>query len=237
MSSCWLNACLQLVLAGFDHSSQSFVLNSELGKELKNIHNLDSNSEIDPTNVKNIIIYAEDTRIAIRKSELMNEIQDQYELARQLRNLEDLYLNLKSGQQCVRDFFLCIGENVENWTDFNEIFNFNLVNSTTCLACNHENISEQNQIYLEMEVPPDGSNLGEYVEQNLNGSSIVEYNCQDGCKRKFQADKRTLIKSIEQTEFLIILLRRSIATTEGIEIVTNMIQATDNIDLRYVFIC
>ena len=75
MSSCWLNACLQLILAGFDHSAQDLQFASELGKEMIKMHNLNSNFCIDPTIVKDLLVYTEDTRIALRKSELINEIQ------------------------------------------------------------------------------------------------------------------------------------------------------------------
>jgi hypothetical protein len=75
LSSCWLNACLQLILAGFDHSTQDLQFASELGKEMIKMHNLNSNFCIDPTIVKDLLVYTEDTRIALRKSELINEIQ------------------------------------------------------------------------------------------------------------------------------------------------------------------
>ena len=40
---------------------------------------------IDPTKTKDIIMFAEDTRIALRKSEIMSQIQDQAEQTRQLK--------------------------------------------------------------------------------------------------------------------------------------------------------
>ena len=67
--------------------------------------------------------------------------------------------------------------------------------SVFCLACKHKNESEQNQIYLEMEVPPDGSKLSKYVEELINESSMVQYHCQDGCHGHFQAENRIQIKS------------------------------------------
>ena len=38
-SSCWLNACLQLILTGLDHMANPIELNSVLGKELIKIQN------------------------------------------------------------------------------------------------------------------------------------------------------------------------------------------------------
>ena len=55
--------------------------------------------------LKNILVFAEDTRIAIRKSEIMNQGLSDEELKRQLKGIDNLHLNLRNGQQCVRDFF------------------------------------------------------------------------------------------------------------------------------------
>ena len=102
-TSCWLNACLQLILIGLDNMKHPLQLNSELGKELLKIKNINYQS-YDPTPVKDILVLAEDTRIAVRKSENMSRGLQKEELQRQLRNVDNLYLNLKMGQQCVRDF-------------------------------------------------------------------------------------------------------------------------------------
>ena len=232
MSSCWLNACLQLILAALDRCSQNINLDSELGKEILNIVNHPPNRLIDPTPVKNILICAEDTRIALRKSELINTITDSKKLANQLANVDQLYLNLRSGQQCVRDFFICIQENMDNWLDVYQLFNFSTINSTTCKSCNHENKFEQSQIYLEMDVPPDGSSPSNAVEESLNDSCIVEYHCEDGCQIKFQAEKRTFLKSVEETDYLIVLLRRTMYGNNANMIVANMINSTERIKLR-----
>ena len=85
-----------------------------------------------------------------------------------------------------------------------------------------------------MDVPPDGTKLSNSIEEMNNGSCIVQYHCQHGCQAKYQAEKRTVIKSIENSEFLIILLRRTIMTNNGREIVDNEVESTDNIRLRYV---
>ena len=81
----------------------------------------------------------------------MSKTQSKGELKKRLQNIERLHLNLNTGQQCVRDFFLCLHENVENWPDLYERFCLTTVNSTMCLACKHKNESEQSQIYLEMD--------------------------------------------------------------------------------------
>ena len=231
MANCWLNACLQLILTALDQTKSDLQFTSELGTELLHLMEIENNQSIDPTNVKQILVCAEDTRIALRKSEEMTKTQSKGELKKRLQNIERLHLNLNTGQQCVRDFFLCLHENVENWPDLYERFCLTTVNSTMCLTCKHKNESEQSQIYLEMEVPPDGSDMGEYVEEMINDSCIVQYHCQDGCQAHFQAEKRLMLKSANKSEFLIVLLRRSIMTENHVEIV----KSTNNLLLRCVF--
>jgi hypothetical protein len=230
-ASCWLNACLQMILTAFDHLSHPLELNSELGNELMRIQN-QSNKSIDPTTVKSILVLAEDTRIAVRKSEIMNQVVDEQELERQLRSIEDLHLNLRTGQQCVRDFFLCLKENLENWVDVYQLFCLNIIYSTTCVNCGKMNESEQNQLYVELDVPPNGSNLNEYVEKHFNGYCEVDYNCQDGCNVKCGAENRSMIKSCEDVEFLIVILRRVVQGEEGPMIIQDSLNSTYNICLR-----
>ena len=93
---------------------------------------------------------------------------------------------------------------MENWIDVYDMLSFTTVNLSICMACGYRSTSEQPQIYLEVDVPPDGSNLNEYVEKNLNDGIIVEYRCEDGCNAQFRAEKRTLLKSVEDTQFLIV---------------------------------
>ena len=227
MSSCWLNACLQLLLTAFDHSEPNFEFYSELGKELLKIND---QSPIDPTNIKDIIVFAEETRISLRKSEVMSTIKDLDEQQRQLRNIDQVYLNLGFGQQCVRDFFICLNENVSNWIDLYEFICFHTVDTTMCLQCQHKNESHQRQIYIEMEVPPEGSTLSNFVEEQFNGSYLVDYNC-ESCNMSSEAEKRLVLNSVENTNFVIVLLRRSVFGDEGNRIIKNKINAVDDLRL------
>ena len=128
--------------------------------KLKNI----KSKSFDPTTVKDILVLAEDTRIAVRKSEIISLGLNKQEIERQLKNIDNLYLNLRNGQQCVRDFFLCLKENLENWIDVYQLFSLNMINTTKCRSCGKTNESEQNQLYVEIDVPPTDSRLNEYVE-------------------------------------------------------------------------
>ena len=189
MATCWLNSCLQLILTAMDHSLSTANFNSELGKELFNLHNSDQTKSLDPTTIKNIVVTAEDTRIATRLSELTAESDDQDQLATQSRAIENLRLNLISGQQCVRDFFLCLEENLLNWPDVYSCFGFKLTHSTKCCSCSHGNQSQTTQMYVEIQVPHDNSNLNDKVEEYLNTSSLVGLYCENFCEKFVQVEK------------------------------------------------
>ena len=232
MASCWLNSCLQLLLSGFDHSNVENYFESELGSSLWDLLNLEPGRCIDPTDIKNIITYAEDMKIAKRKSDVMQEIKDKKVLSKKLQDVDKMYLNLKTGQQCVRDFFICLHENMENWIDVYQMFIFTIINQTSCITCGHKNAFEQSQIYLEIDVPPEGSSLCDYVEQTLNDGIMVEYYCEDGCKTRFQAEKRTLLKSNKEAQFIIVMLQRTILSENVPQIIFNNIDSQGNINIR-----
>ena len=57
LSTCWLNSCLQLLLSSLDHSDVDRHFQSELGLILSELANLDPRRTIDPTDIKNLIIF------------------------------------------------------------------------------------------------------------------------------------------------------------------------------------
>ena len=140
LSTCWLNSCLQLILSGLDYSPLEMRFESELGARLYDLKNHDPKMCIDPTEIQDIIIFTEDMRIASRKSELTDHIRDKKVLSKMLENIDQMYLNLMTGQQCVRDLFICIKENMENWLDVYGMFSFITVNLTICSACRYRSM-------------------------------------------------------------------------------------------------
>ena len=141
---------------------------------------------------------------------------------------------MKNGQQCVRDFFLCIKENLENWLDVYQPFSLNMVNTIKCIGCGRTNQIERNILNLEIDVPPNKSKLNLYVEEMLNGFIRVDYKCEDGCNMRRGAEKRMMIKSCQETEFIIIILRRVVQ--EGDEspmIVQHNSESIHSINIRY----
>ena len=229
MTSCWLNSCVQLILAAMDYKGSSDIFTSELGIELWRLKLSDSNVSLDSTNVKFILVTSEDTRIATRLSELATEINDSIQLEQRTQDVESLRLNLLTGQQCVRDFFLCLNENVMNWPDVFSSFGFKITHSTKCCSCRNVNQSETTQMYVELQVPPDGSDLKTHLEEFFNASSLVGRFCENGCKKFVQAKQTSSITRTAETDFFIVILTGAIETDDGYQLNSNKVTATKDV--------
>ena len=182
--------------------------------------------------MKDILVTCEDTRIATRLSELESEINNQEELEKQCRLVQSFRLNLRTGQQCVRDFFVLLNENIFSWPDIYAFFAFQIVTSTTCSSCKMRSESESTQIYEEMPVPPDQSSLKFQAEQFFNESLIVESQCQDGCKERGLGERRTTLKSCRDSKFIILIFSRAVDSELGYQLVTNSVICTDPLTIR-----
>ena len=166
--------------------------------------------------------------------ELALEFDDPIELEYRSQNIQNLRLNLISGQQCVRDFFLCLNENFLSWPDLFSSFGFNITHSTECCSCNFVNQSETTQMYLELPVPPNDSNLNEYIEDYFNGSSSVRFFCENGCNNVVQSKKISTLTRAAETEFIVVILRRAVETLDGFQLNRNRTIPTNDVLIRLV---
>ena len=232
LATCWLNSCLQLILIAIDHNQIIFDLSSELGNELKRLWRNNDGKILESITVKEILVSAEDLRIATRLSELRNDIDDQIQLAHQTRAVEMLRLNLISGQQCVRDFFICLKENIMSWPDVCTPFSFSITHSTRCCSCNHIQRSETIEMSVDVSVPENNSSLSDYVSEYLSTSELVGYFCEHGCKKNVEVEKRSIVTNISEVKFIIIILTRGVPTADGYRLIHNEVTATDNLSIR-----
>ena len=232
MATCWLNSCLQLVLTAMDQKSGDIQFNSELGAELIRLKMNESGGPLNPTGIKNIIVACEDTRIAMRLSQPQSEIFHPDELERQSRLVQSLRLDLSRGQQCVRDFFVALSENLINWPDVFTIFSFEMITSTTCPLCKKRSQSESLHIYEELDVPKDQSNAKISIEQFFNGSYTVDSKCSYGCKEAGQGERRNTLKSCRKSEFIILIFSRAIESEHGYQLNENRVSSTDPVFIR-----
>ena len=104
-------------------------------------------------------------RISTQLSELGYKVINENLKMKREHQIRRTHLNLAVGQQCVRDFFICLDENILEWPDVYGKFAFSLKHSTICSTCNVKNQYETNQTYIELPVPPDNTSLKFHVEK------------------------------------------------------------------------
>ena len=234
MTTCWLNSCLQLILTAIDYEELTItrIFSSELGQELLKLHFKSGKEPLDPTIIKDIIVTSEDTRIATRLSELSYEIIDRRHLEEQSMQIRNLRLDLRNGQQCVRDFFLCLNENLVNWPDVHSIFALRITHSSRCSTCKHTSEFETTQLYVEIPVPPNNSALKDSIEDYFNERTTFGGNCDAGCMAFSEKSKWISISNTDEAKFLIVILTRGIVSLDGFQLVKNQIKSTEDIKIR-----
>ena len=87
-------------------------------------------------------------------------------------------------------------------------------------------------MYAEIPVPPDDSNLNDFVEEFFNTSTLVGRSCDDGCQGFEQAETRSKLTSAAEPEFFIVILTRAVQTMDGFEFVKNKTSATSDVFIR-----
>ena len=87
-------------------------------------------------------------------------------------------------------------------------------------------------MYVELQVPEDNSNLKDCVEEYFNISTLIGKVCEEGCHKFVEAEKRSRLTRIDDTEFLIVILTRAIQTLDGAVFNRNRTVATEDVFLQ-----
>ena len=201
--TCWLNACIQLLLNGLDHSP-GILLESVLGKELITMQN---QHFINPMYIKQM---------------LQNEIDFNLDVLEQE--------NILSGQHCARDLFILLTENKHNWLDVYNLFHHVVLQTVTCPFCQRISTLTSSDLYREILCPPDGSKLRNYLELLFNCEENVDYFCEEGCKKHGKFKKKLQLVSEDSSNFLLVILTRGIS--ENVNNYKNKVIATDDIKIK-----
>ena len=121
--SCWINSCLQLVLAGLDHKMNIINNGSQLWEYLIWLQKKEKSRPLDPLPVRNLMINKEKQRIIFENIAPVNRLFDlgsQEVFTEQNLLIDPSRKNL--GQQDCKDFFICLAENRNHWIDVYNIF-------------------------------------------------------------------------------------------------------------------
>ena len=219
-----------MIISGLDHSISNDHFTSELGLEL--MHLMCSHNVLSSLNVKEILVASEDERIAVDLSTVAAEITDKTLLQKRTDQIMNSRLELSEGQQCVRDFFLCLTSNAENWPDVYNHFAFKTTYSRKCCKCHNQFTSESTQLFLEISVPTDGFDLNSSIEEELNMCSLVALDCNGMCNDTAIAEKATKLTSGKETEFITVLLSRGTETPDGFNLNMNRTKAFKDVWIR-----
>ena len=140
--------------------------------------------------------------------------------------------DLLEGQQCIRDLLMCLQNNHLSWPDISSHFLVKTKYSSVCCSCDVKVEHESEQLYLELSVPANNSNLNDHIEETYNTASLFGRVC-DGCKQFTQAEVRNQISLASGTKFILILLSRAMNSVEGFFLNDNKVVATDDLFIRY----
>ena len=87
-------------------------------------------------------------------------------------------------------------------------------------------------MFIELQVPPDSSNLNDYIEDYFNTSSMVGAFCENVCQQLVPSEKRSMMTLAAETDFITVVLTRAIETLDGFQLNRNRIRATNDVFIR-----
>ena len=169
LETCWLNSCLQLVLNALDFKENVSETGSILWQNLVWLQGKDASVPLDPSDVKQAIIFTERERILKRNIAPLHTLFD-------LGNLpglnNDEFRAGRIGQQDCRDFFYCINENRDVWLDVFDLFSVKTLNETECCNCGYvsrQELSVDDRTLIALTCPTSEINMKKFLEDQLNG--------------------------------------------------------------------
>ena len=233
--SCWMNSCLQSMLAVLDHAEDMKTTGSTLLELLLWYKGMSSSTPINPSEVKDLMYSRERQRIIERH--VMPQ-QRLFHFANTTSyDAEELdFQSNRRGQQDCKDFFVCIGESKEHWLDIFNLFKFSLDSYTLCSSCNQisrpETANNDQNIFL-LNCPTFPINLSSLVSQSLNEPTLVEgWRHQEGCEQVTSGYNYRKIENMADVKFLIVIVERLIRLDNGnLQIVDSKIPVDGDIRL------
>ena len=92
--------------------------------------------------------------------------------------------------------------------------------------------SETDQMFVEMRVPLDNTNLSDSVEELFNGSTTVGRFCDGICQRFAQAEQCSMLSLARDAEFFIVILTRAVETLNGFKLIESQTIPTADVHIR-----
>ena len=204
-----------------DHLDYITETGSVLWDHLVLMQRKDPSVNLDPTDIKFILINTEKNRITREQVAPSNRLFD-------LGNLpvlyEDSFSVSRIGQQDCRDMFYCIDENREIWPDVFSLFKSDTISSTQCLSCGYisgQEVSDKASTFISLECPSSPISMKKHIEDKMNGyEDRKDWRCEDGCRRRGTGRYSRKIANIEESKFIIFLLERLIRVDDRLTLIS-----------------
>lgn len=136
------------------------------------------------------------------------------------------------GQQDCKDFFFCLDENRESWTDVFNLFKIKTLSETECSSCGHssrQKVSGNERTFITLTCPNEEVDMKDYLEDQMNSFNVVEdWRDEDGCGNQAEGRLRTRISNIEDTNYVIFVLERLTRIDERLRIMRTKVNVNQN---------
>ena len=239
LSSCWLNCCLQAILAAVDRSfarkgdEMFHAWDSHLGNLLIEYKNTNLEKSLRTSDVRKLLVEADVKRRKNEENLIKNTIPNPEEQRRAINAIQRSKLDLEYGQQDSRDFFIALSQCKEIFKDVYDFLKYSIYVSTTCLKCKDTTVpSIQEELYREIDCPRHRSNLKEAViDSFMSGINLNDRICPNPNCYYRDAVTRSQIHDISTAEYLTVILQRTKIIDGRETIVENEVHSTDTVVL------
>ena len=206
LEDCWMNSTLQMILTGLDHLEECADNGSTLWNTLICLKNESKQKALNPLPVKKILISKENERV--QAQQLISN------------------LRLHAGQQDAIDFFVCLKQNQIHWPDVFNTFKVRMKSIAECRSCRHTSSQANSEdfMFLEFSCPDSGMTMSTYLTEKMENPEVIsEWRDEEGCGQRRGALLFNKIESIDNADFLIIMLRRLVDNGNGPTIIRNSV--------------
>ena len=142
---------------------------------------------------------------------------------------------LQIGQQDAKDFFICLNQNQIHWPDVFNTFKVRMKSISECRRCGYRSSQAKSNdfMFLEFSCPDSGTKMSTFMTKVMDQPEIrSEWRDEEGCGQRSEALHFSKIDNIEETEFIIVVLRRLVNFGNGPTILRNNVQLGEEVQLK-----
>ena len=217
--SCWMNSCLQSMLAVLDHTDDLKGSGTTFWELLLWYKGMSSSTAINPQEIKELLYSRERQRI------IEMNVSPQFRLFHFANTTStdpdelDLQLNQRGQQDC-KDFFICLEENKDHWQDIYNLFKFSYINYTVCTACNEattpDTSSKNEHIIFHVTCPSNHVKLSSLIQKTVHEpSQVTDWKHEGGCEQRTSGLNYRKIDNLTNLKFLLVIVERLTQHNDG----------------------